>query len=86
LRAGITIFPDAEASVLWVIAVTDGTFYGQSMTAGDVYIVAGGGAALGDGGRATSALLGNPSDVAVTPAGSLLVPDSGDNRLRAISP
>jgi trimeric autotransporter adhesin len=85
-RDGNVIFPDSGASVVWVIAVTDGTFYGQSMTAGDIYIVAGGGATLGDGGPATSALLGNPFEVAVTPAGSLLVPDSGDNRLRAISP
>jgi trimeric autotransporter adhesin len=85
-RDGNVIFPDDEANVVWVIAVTDGTFYGQSMTAGDIYIVAGGGAILGDGGPAISALLGNPSDVAVTPGGSLLVPDSGDNRLRAISP
>jgi hypothetical protein len=85
-RHGNVIFPDSGASVVWVIAVTDGTFYGQSMTAGDIYIVAGGGATLGDGGPAISALLGNPSDVAVTPGGSLLVPDSGDNRLRAISP
>jgi hypothetical protein len=79
------IFPDYGASVVWVMAVTDGTFYGRAMTAGDIYSVAGGGATLGDGGLATSARLGNPSDVAVTPAGSLLVPDGGDNRLRAIS-
>jgi hypothetical protein len=85
-RDGNVIFPDSLASVVWVIAVTNGTFYGQSMTAGDIYIVAGGGATLGDGGPATSALLGYPFEVAVTPAGSLLVPDSGDNRLRAISP
>jgi hypothetical protein len=85
-RDGNVIFPDYLANVVWVIAVTDGTFYGQPMIAGDIYIVAGGGGTLGDGGPATSALLGNPVDVAVTPGGSLLVPDSGNNRLRAISP
>ena len=56
------------------------------MTAGDIYIVAGRGATLGDGGPATRALLSYPFAVAVSHAGSLLVTDGNDNRLRAISP
>lgn len=32
-----------------VVAATTGTFYGQSMTAGDIYTVAGGGQEVGDG-------------------------------------
>jgi NHL repeat-containing protein len=57
---------------------------GLAWTAGAA--VAGGGASLGDGGPAAMALLSSPSAVAVSPAGSLLVTDRGDNRLRAISP
>ena len=52
---------------MWVVATTDGTFYGQAMTADGIYQVAGGGATLGDGGPATSALLGNVGAVAVSP-------------------
>jgi hypothetical protein len=85
-RHGNVIFTDNVSGVVWVLAVTNGSFYGQAMTAGDVYIAAGGGASLGDGGPATSALLSSPSSVAVSPTGSLLVTDGADNRLRAISP
>ncbi len=85
-RDGNVVFTDAPDGAVWVVAVTDGTFYGQAMTAGDIYRVAGGGATLGDGGPAARALLSAPSAVAVSPAGSLLVTDGADNRLRAISP
>jgi trimeric autotransporter adhesin len=85
-RYGNVIFTDTVGGALWVVAVKDGIFYGQAMTAGDIYLVAGGGATLGDGGPAARALLSSPSAVAVSPAGSLLVTDGGDNRLRAISP
>jgi hypothetical protein len=84
-RHGNVIFTD-QAGAVWVVATTDGTFYGQAMTAGGIYQVAGGGATLGDGGPATSALLANVGAVAVSPTGSLLVADGSDNRLRAISP
>ena len=85
-RYGNVVFSDSVSGVVWVVAVRTGTFYGQAMTAGDIYIVAGGGTSLGDGGPAASALLSSPSAVAVSHAGSLLVTDGGDNRLRAISP
>jgi hypothetical protein len=84
-RHGNVIFTD-QAGAVWVVATTDGTFYGQAMTAGGIYQVAGGGATLGDDGPAISALLGNVGAVAVSPTGSLLVADGSDNRLRAISP
>ena len=84
---GNVVFTDRVAGTVWVEAVRDGTFYGRVMTAGDVYLVAGGGtASVGDGGPAADALLGSPSAVAVAPNGSLLVSDGGDNRLRAITP
>ena len=85
-RYGNVVITDMIGNAVWVAAVKDGTFYGQAMTAGDIYRVAGGGATLGDGGPAATALLSSPTAVAVSPAGALLVADGGDNRLRAISP
>jgi hypothetical protein len=85
-RYGNVVFTDWVSGVVWVLAVTAGTCYGQTMTAGDVYVVAGGGTSLGDGGPATSALLSYPFAVAVSHTGSLLVTAGADNRLRAISP
>ena len=83
---GNVVFTDWSDSIVWVVAAATGTFYGQAMTAGDIYIVAGGGASLGDGGQATSALLHYPIAVAMSSTGSLLVTDSLDNRLREITP
>jgi hypothetical protein len=68
-----------------VVAVTNGTFYGRAMIAGDVYTVAGDGSSLGDGAPATSALLRRPAGVAVDGAGNLLVVDSQDNRVRVVA-
>ena len=70
-----------------VVAKISGTFYGQVMTAGDIYAVAGNGTAgfSGDGGPATSAGLNNPSAVTVDAAGNLLIADSGDQRIRMVT-
>jgi hypothetical protein len=85
-RHGNVVFTDWSAGRVWVLAASTGTFYGQAMISGHVYVVAGGGATLGDGGPATHALLSFAFAVAVSPTGSLLVTDGNDNRLRAISP
>jgi hypothetical protein len=74
-----------DSSAVLVVAERSGTLYGQAMTAGDIYIVAGGGhAILGDGGPATDAGIG-PESVALTPAGALLVADPLNNRVRKVS-
>lgn len=83
---GNVVLADWSDSRVWVVAATTGTFYGQAMTAGDIYIVSGGGATLGDGGPAASALLHFPFAVAMSSTGGLLVIDSGDHRLREIAP
>jgi hypothetical protein len=59
-----------------VVAGKTGTFYGQMMTTGDIYTVAGNGTAgfSGDGGRATAAEL-NPQGVRVDGTGNLLITD-----------
>jgi hypothetical protein len=85
-RAGNVIFSDTVNNVVWAIAASTGTYYGQAMTAGDIYIVAGGGTTiLGDGGPATLAQL-TPVGVAISATGSLLITDPADNRVRAVSP
>ncbi len=69
------------------MAASTGTFYGQAMTAGDIYTMAGNGTAgfSGDGGPATSAELNGPGGVAVDAAGNLLIADGGNNRVRVVA-
>ena len=77
----------ACGNVVRVAAKTTGTFYGRSMTAGHLYIIAGqvGQDAFGgDGGPATSALLYEPGGVAVDAAGDVAIIDSGNDRIRLI--
>jgi hypothetical protein len=68
------------------VAASTGTFYGQAMTAGDIYTIAGTGKAgfSGDG-DATRAELDYPQAVAVDAAGNLLIADAGNNQIRLIT-
>ena len=70
-----------------MVAGATGTFYGVSMTAGDIYTVAGDGTAgsSGDGGFATSAELSDPQDVAVDAHGNLVIADSTNNRIQVLA-
>jgi hypothetical protein len=65
-----------------------GQSWGQSMTTGDIYSVAGnsGGTSgdSGDGGSATAALLYAPQGLAVDAAGDLLIADTGNEQVRMI--
>ncbi len=85
--AGNLLIADLGNYRVRVVAATTGTFYGQAMTAGDIYTVAGNGTSgfSGDGGPATSAELGYPTAVSVDAAGNLLIADSGNNRVRAVA-
>jgi trimeric autotransporter adhesin len=88
--AGNLVIADCGNSRVRVVAASTGTFYGQAMTAGDIYTVAGGGPGggtdgLGDGGPATQAELNSPSTVAVDSAGNLVIADKGDNRIRLVA-
>src|SRR5262249_1130040 len=54
---GNLLVSDTQGNMVWVKAARTGTFYGQHMTAGDVYSIAGDGTpgAPGDGGPAATA-------------------------------
>jgi hypothetical protein len=83
---GNVLIADLRNDRIRVVAATSGMFYGQSMTAGNIYTVAGGGdSGLGDGGPATSAELSNPQGVTVDAAGNVLIADSGHSRVRVVA-
>jgi trimeric autotransporter adhesin len=84
--AGNLVIADRRNNRIRVVAAKTGTSYGQAMTAGDIYTVAGGGTSgLGDGGPATKAQLSAPVGVAVGTAGNLVVADEGTNRIRVVA-
>jgi hypothetical protein len=82
---GNLLIPDFDNDRVRVVAVKTGTFYGQAMTAGDIYTVAGGGNFTGDGIPATKALLSIPNSVAVDAAGNLLIADTGRSRIQVVA-
>jgi hypothetical protein len=84
---GNLVVADRGNNVVRVVAATSGTFYGQAMTAGDIYTVAGNGTFgfSGDGGPATAAELAVPDQAAVDGAGNLVIADSGNNRVRVVA-
>jgi len=85
--AGNLVIADGANGRVRVVAASDGTFYGQAMTAGDIYTVAGTGtgACSGDGGPATGAELSSPRRVTVDGAGNLVITDRGNNRVRVVA-
>jgi trimeric autotransporter adhesin len=83
---GNLVFADSSFDRIRVVAATSGTFYGQAMTAGDIYTIAGNGkdAFGGDGGPATGASISFPEDVAVDASGDLAIADHGNERARFV--
>ena len=77
----------ADSSYDRVRVVASGTFYGQAMTAGNIYTIAGSGRAGfgGDSGPATLARLFDPVAVAINPSGNIVFIDQGNRRVRIIS-
>jgi DNA-binding beta-propeller fold protein YncE len=76
-HAGNVLIADSLNSRVRAIAVRTGRFYGQAMTAGDIYTVA--------GGPATHVGLGLPDGVAVDRTGNLVIADTRNNRLRVLA-
>jgi RHS repeat-associated protein len=87
--SGDLYITDTGNSQIREIAASNGTQWGQVMTAGDIYTVAGSTSGnsgdSGDGGPATSALLNQPDGIAADPAGDLFITDSLSNRLREVT-
>jgi alkylated DNA nucleotide flippase Atl1 len=85
--AGNLLIGDSLNNRVRVIAETSGSFYGQVMTAGDIYTIAGDGTegSAGDGGPATSAELNSPYGVAIDSAGNVVIADTFNNRVRVIA-
>lgn len=88
--AGDIYIADGFNDRIQEIAAADGTQWGQSMTAGFVYTVAGhadgtGGASSGDGGPATSAILDIPFGIGVDPSGDLFLTDESGNLIREVT-
>src|SRR5262249_17389309 len=76
--SGNLVFTDVGNSVVRVVAATTGTFYGQAMTAGDIYTIAGNATAgyAGDTGPAALAELDSPTGVAVDHSGNVIIADT----------
>ena len=81
---GNELIADSGNGRIRVVPASSGPAYGQTMTAGDIYTVAGGGAG-GDGGPATSATLAGPGSVRSDAGGNLLIADTQDNRIRVVA-
>jgi sugar lactone lactonase YvrE len=85
--AGNLLIADKDASRIRVVAATTGSFYGQAMTADDIYTVAGDGVAgfSGDNGPATQAELQFPTGVVADRAGNLVIADAFNSRIRVVA-
>jgi len=72
--SGNLLVTDPTQNDVLVVAEQTGNFYGQSMTAGNTYLIAGNGFAghSGDGGPAIDGSLLSPDGIAVTKAGDVI--------------
>jgi YD repeat-containing protein len=83
--AGDVFIADSGNGIVQEIPVASGTQFGQAMTAGDIYTIAGTAGAEGpyaysyNGGPATSAILDTPAAITTDTAGDLFIDDSGNN-------
>ncbi|MGO8874137.1 MAG: hypothetical protein ACLQPH_22550, partial [Acidimicrobiales bacterium] len=86
-HAGNLVVGDFQNDEVRMIAAASGTFYGRTMTAGDIYTLAGNGTqgSTGDGGPAAAAELSSPAGVAVDAAGNVVVADSGNKVIRVVA-
>ncbi|MGH3399555.1 MAG: hypothetical protein ACRDPO_33200, partial [Streptosporangiaceae bacterium] len=79
--------PTGGDNQIRVVPPRSGTFYGQKMTAGHIYGIAGDGSQgySGDGGPATAAELSGPAGISVDSAGNVVFADAGNDRVRVVA-
>jgi trimeric autotransporter adhesin len=87
-HAGNLVLADSNGQCVHVIAVRTGTFYGQKMTSGHIYAIAGnpsrGGANYSDGVLATKATMVYAGAAAIDHAGNLVIADCTRVRVVAV--
>jgi hypothetical protein len=85
--SGNVVIADTANNRVQTIPITTGTFYGQAMTANDIYTIAGNGTpgSTGDAGAATAAELDSPTGLAVDTNGNVVIADTGNDRLQVIA-
>ena len=87
--AGDLYFTDSGNNRIQEIAAASGTQWSQSMTANDIYTVAGSATAAsgnsGDGGPATAALMHTTESVSLDPAGDMYITDNTNNTIREVA-
>ncbi len=83
---GDVVIADTTNKVVRFVPATTGTYYGQSMTADDIYTIAGDGTSgyTGNGGAATSAELSALNSVSLDGAGDLVIADSLNAAVRFV--
>ena len=86
-HSGNLVISDDRDQRIEVVPASTGTFYGQAMTAGHIYSIAGDGkhGFSGDGGPATSAELSFPGSVRVDARGNLVIADTFNYRVRVVA-
>jgi RHS repeat-associated protein len=88
--AGDVYIADSGNNRIQEVFASGGSNWGQAMTAGDIYTVAG--SAAGTAGRSAngtaggSSLLRNPQGITVNGNGALFIADTGNNRVAQIPP
>ncbi len=93
--AGNLLIADSGNYRIRVVAAGTGSYYGQAMTTGDIYTVAGSGAGTpgalgtagfsGDGSQGTKAEIDTPAAVAANGSNGLVFADSQNNRIRMVA-
>ena len=85
-KHGNILIADTFSGRVRVVAGRSGTFYGVTMTLGDIYTVAGSTFGnSGDGGPATKAQLNRPIAVAVDKQGDISIADYASNSVRVVA-
>ena len=84
--AGNVYIADDANNRIRMVPATSGTYFGQMMTAGDIYTIAGTGTGgySGDGGLASNARLYLAQNMTLDQAGNLYIADTGNHVIRMV--